>query len=160
MKYFSFLIYIFVFSFSIYAGDPYLTDNSENKNANNLSNDIASSHIHGNVPEKDNFKLFMQRDLEKYFSDLYLKNIRVKWEFLRKGATQTGVAMPKYYLWVVIYSGKRKISEGAVRVAAVEKNGFTVTDFVSISEIKNKSRDIYSIFPAPVCEKIKSKILK
>ncbi|MPR33768.1 hypothetical protein [Salmonirosea aquatica] len=119
---------------------------------------IQESHIEANVPDESRFAAFMQRDLEEYFSDDYGKKVTVQWEFLREGATQSGVAYPKYYLWTKIYVGEKFLNEGAVRVAAIEKTTFEVTNFVSIDEIKKKKQDIYLVFPAPVCEKIKAKI--
>ncbi len=118
---------------------------------------IQKSHIDGNVPKKTKFDTFLKRDLEKHFSSTYGK-VSVKWEYLREAPTQSGVAYPKYYLWTKLYNGENMLTEGAVRVAAIEKINFEVTDFVSIEELKNKTKDIYTIFPVPVCEKILSRL--
>lgn len=117
--------------------------------------DIQRSHIDANVADQSQFDSLMKRDLEKYFSATF-GQVSVKWEFLRNGATQSGVAYPKYYLWTKIYNGDKLLDEGAVRVAAIEKTGFNITDFVNIKDIRQKSKDIYKIFPKPVCEKILS----
>jgi hypothetical protein len=119
--------------------------------------EIQKSHIDGNVPDQSQFDSLLKRDLEKYFSATFGK-VDVKWEFLRDGATQSGVAYPKYYIWTKIYKVDTLISEGAARVAAIEKTNFNVTDFVGVKEIKNNSIDIYTIFPSLVCEKIKSRL--
>ncbi|HAH23074.1 MAG TPA: hypothetical protein DCL77_04810, partial [Prolixibacteraceae bacterium] len=89
--------------------------------------DIQKSHIDDNVANQAQFDSLMKRDLEKYFSATF-GPVSVKWEFLRNGATQSGVAYPKYYLWTKIYNGDKLLNEGAVRVAAIEKTGFGITD--------------------------------
>lgn len=111
---------------------------------------IQNSYVKANEPEKSEFDSFLKRDLSKYFKGI------VKTELLRRGATQSGVAYPKYYVWLKIYKGHKLVNEGAVRVESVERKRFEITDFVSIGEMKNNSKDIYAIFPALVCEKIKS----
>ncbi len=116
---------------------------------------VQQSYIEGNVVDQPQFDSLMKRDLERYFSKTF-GQVSVKWEFLRKGPTQTGVAYPKYYLWIKIYYGDELLDEGAVRIAAIEKTGFDITDFVNIKDIRQKSKDIYMIFPKPVCEKILS----
>ena len=120
--------------------------------------DIATSHIQANVPDNDDFDKFLTRDLETYFKGIYKKDILVKYEYLREGATQTGIAYPKYYLWVTISDSNQTIDEGAARVAAIDKQRFDVTDYLSHSDIKTEVDKIYSIFPKPVCEKIKEKL--
>lgn len=124
----------------------------------NLVQQIQESHIEGNVPPQDQFAALMQRDLDTYFTELYQKKATVSWELLREGATQSGVANPKYYLWVAVKSGENFLNEGAVRVAAIERSSFEVTDFLGIAVIKNRVGELYSVFPAEVCEKIKEKI--
>jgi hypothetical protein len=99
------------------------------------------------------FDSLLKRDLEKYFSTKS-KQVVVKWEFLREGPTQIGVAYPKYYLWTKVYTDDKLFKEGAVRVAAIDRTRFDITDFVSIKEINSHSQDIYTIFPRAVCEKI------
>jgi hypothetical protein len=123
----------------------------------NMFKDIQQSHIEANIPDKNHFDSILNRDLEKYFSTIY-GQITVKWEFLREGPTQAGVSYPKYYLWTKINKEEKLISEGAVRVEAIEKTRFKITDYIDISEINNKSKDIYTVFPRPVCERIKSKL--
>lgn len=119
--------------------------------------DLKKSHIDENIPDQSQFDSLLKRDLEKYFSATFGK-VEVKWEFLREGATQGGVAYPKYYIWTKIYKDDKLISEGAARVAAIERTNFDVRNFVSMNEIKNSTIDIYTIFPSLVCEKIKSRL--
>jgi hypothetical protein len=132
----------------------------ENNKTQQIYNEIAQSHIQGNVPDENNYDVFMERDLNKYFSNQYSKEVNVEWEFLREGATQTGIAYPKYYLWVKIYDQTIFLSEGAVRLAAIDKKEFNITHFVDITDIKNQNIDIYSIFPQPVCDKIKLRLVE
>lgn len=117
--------------------------------------DVRQSHLDSNIPDKDHFDILLNRDLEKYFSTLY-GTVTVHWEFLRVGPTQSGVSYPKYYLWTKVNNGQNLVTSGAVRVAAIDKTKFEITDYVDINQIRNKSTDIYSIFPRAVCEKIET----
>ncbi|MCF2520882.1 hypothetical protein [Dyadobacter sp. CY351] len=115
--------------------------------------DVQRSYLEANIPDEVQFDSLLKRDLEKYFSTKS-KQVVVKWELLGEGPTQSGVAYPKYYLWTKIYKDGKLLKEGAVRVAAIEKTKFDITDFVSIKEINNHQQDIYTIFPGAVCKKI------
>ena len=115
---------------------------------------IAESHIEGNVPDAANFNAFLVRDLEAYFRALMKKPMKVTYELLRDGPTQTGIAYPKYYAWVRAIEGKKTIAEGAVRLAAVQKKYFEVTDFLSVGEMRRDSKAIFHVFPKAVGDKI------
>ncbi|MES2377707.1 MAG: hypothetical protein V4553_14070 [Bacteroidota bacterium] len=121
--------------------------------------ELQKSHINANVADKSNFDLFLKRDLEKYFNKLYGKTL-VKWELLREGPTQGGVSYPKYYLWTKVYqiNSDKLLNEGAVRVEAIDKLVFRVTDYLNKKKLKSNSQDMYSVFPALVCETIKTKL--
>jgi len=54
---------------------------------------ISQSHIDGNVPSKEDFDMFLQRDLTKYFSSDD-ENINVKYKLLRDKPTQVVIAFP------------------------------------------------------------------
>ena len=82
--------------------------------------EIQQSYLDGNTPKKNEFDSLLKRDLEKYFTDIY-GLVTVKWEFLRDGPTQSGVSYPKYYLWTKINKGEKLVTEGAIRVAAIDK---------------------------------------
>ncbi len=74
---------------------------------------IEQSHIDGNVPAPKDFQSFLIRDLQKHFSSLLKKKVRVEYELLRDGPTQVGIAYPKYYAWVKIYgTGASQSSKG------------------------------------------------
>jgi hypothetical protein len=131
------------------------TGSSIAQNNQAVIEDIAKSHIDGNVPDKKDFDNIMKRDLEKYFAERYLVKPTVTWELLRDGPTQTGISYPKYYAWVRVRIKDSLLIEGATRVAAIEKKYFDVTHFVGRQEIENQPEQIFAIFPKPVCEKIK-----
>jgi len=121
---------------------------------------IAESHIHANVPDEKDFDKFLKRDLEQYFKDTLQKTVTVEFELLRKGPTQTGIAYPKFYAWVTIRDGGKLIDQGAVRVAAVEKKHFEVTDFVSEADIRDAPVILDRIFPKLVADKIRERLAK
>ena len=114
-----------------------------------------NSHIQGNVPEQ--FDQLLKRDLIIYFQDLYKQTVTVEYELLREIQTQVGVALPKYYIWVKIYSQKVLLNEGAVKVSAIEKTHFTVLNYLAIADLKKSPERINQIFPLPVGDKIRSR---
>ena len=120
--------------------------------------EIQRSHVEANVPDRSEFNRLLRRDLEAYFATGSGVGTAVAFEFLREGPTQTGIAFPKYYLWVRVAGGTRAEERGAVRVAAVEKEKFEVTDFLSEEDIRNDPSSIERVFPAPVCERIRAKL--
>jgi hypothetical protein len=94
--------------------------------------DIQASHIEANVPSSTDFEKFLQRDLSRYFSvTRKQKSLRVEFELLRDEPTQSGVSYPRFYAWVRVAGGKSPEDRGAVRLAAIEKKRFEVTDFLS-----------------------------
>jgi hypothetical protein len=116
--------------------------------------DIAKSHIDANVPDKVDFDNFLQRDIDQYFQKLFSALIITKHYFLRDGPTQTGISYPKYYLWVEIYSNTENIELGAIRIAAINKKYFEITNFVTKKEMIKNEVNIRMIFPELVCQKI------
>ena len=119
---------------------------------------IQRSHIEANVPADSDFERFLQRDLDKYFKATRTKPFTLTYEFLRKGATQSGVSYPKFYLWVQMSEEGKVVEQGAVRVAAVEKKEFQITDFARVAAIRADPASIYKVFPALVCETIKQRL--
>lgn len=116
---------------------------------------VAQSHIEGNVPAPADFDRFLKRDLTAYFTKQSGKSVSVNYEYLRKGPTQSGVAFPKYYVWVRIYRNKLLSSEGAVRVAAINRTHFDITDYLSKAQIRKGAQPIEAVFPPPVCAEIR-----
>jgi hypothetical protein len=119
---------------------------------------IQRSHIEANVPGPAEFNRLLQRDLETYITKTRGKSIRVEYEMLRDGPTQSGVAYPKFYVWVRIFEGASVVDQGAVRLAAIERREFQVTDFLSERTIRTDPKAIYRVFPAPVCERINDRL--
>jgi len=99
----------------------------------------------------------MERDLCAYFEQRLKQKtdeVRVEYQLLRDSPTQTGISYPKYNLWARIFSGRKLVASGAVRVAAVEKLRFDVTDFLSSEEILAAPARVQLVFPAVLKEKI------
>ena len=113
--------------------------------------EIQRSHLEGNIPDDSHFENFLRRDLKAYFGGR-----PVTFEYLRHGPTQSGVAFPKYYLWVKVQDPRSKQlwNQGAVRVAAVDRTHFEVTTFLSLKDLKRSPEQAAATFPKPVAEKI------
>ncbi|MBI1997230.1 MAG: hypothetical protein HYS66_12270 [Deltaproteobacteria bacterium] len=120
--------------------------------------DIQRSHIEANVPPSAEFNRILQRDLDSYVTKMRGKTARVEYEMLRDGPTQSGIAYPKFYVWVRVFEGASVVDQGAVRLAAIERREFQVTDFLSERAIRTDPKAIYRVFPTPVCERINSKL--
>lgn len=121
-------------------------------------NEIRQSHIDANVPAEKDFDAFLKRDLEKYFKAEPEKDVSVKYELLRKDAAQSGVALPKFYIWVEVYEKDKLIERGAARIAAVEKKEFHIVQYFDESRLKKDTELISKIFPRTVIEKIEEKL--
>ncbi len=117
---------------------------------------IAESHIEANAPEGAEFDQDLRRDLTRYLC-IDASDCRVEYEYLRKGATQSGTSYPKYYLWTKCVKNGKLTSEGAVRVAAIDQSYFKVTDFLTAKEIIGSPNDIGNVFPAALVYKIRKK---
>ena len=117
---------------------------------------LAQSHIDANVPDAKAFGTLMERDLRVYFEKALdtKEKIHVQYQLLREGPTQTGIAYPKFYVWAKILSGNRILTEGAVRVAAVDRKQFNVTDFLGKDQIAAEPEKVKSVFPTALNEKI------
>jgi len=120
--------------------------------AQSIQNPVAAiqrSHIDANVPATQDFRTLMQRDLLDYArASIADSATSVEYELLREQPTQSGVAYPKYYAWIKVRAGSEVLREGAVRVAAIERKRFDVTDFVSSEQIRSSSDRIDRTFPA------------
>ncbi len=116
--------------------------------------EIQASHINANVPDSINFENYLKRDLNNYFKLKNNKEIEVTYDFLRKGPTQSGVSYPKYYLWVFVRNNNKIIEEGAVRIAAIEKIKFEITNYLSKEDIIKNEATVASIFPRLLIEDI------
>ncbi|PZO36957.1 MAG: hypothetical protein DCF19_19925 [Pseudanabaena frigida] len=117
---------------------------------------VQNSQIQGNVPKQ--FHKILKRELTTYFQEMYKEAVTVEYELLRDVPTQVGVALPKYYIWVKIYSQKVLLDEGAVKVAAVERKLFTVSDYLAIADLKKSSEKINQVFPLALGDKIRARL--
>jgi hypothetical protein len=122
-----------------------------------LSQDVGLSHIGANVPAEKDFRRFLIRDLESYFVTSLGKPVRVDHELLRDAPTQSGVSYPKYYAWVKISDGNKLISEGAVRVAAIDRVRFEVTDYLSKDDIRRDTQAVEKVFPKALSDSIRNR---
>lgn len=112
--------------------------------------EVQASHIRENVPDEPAFAGLLERDLNAHFAALGVSSVATRAELLREGATQSGIAYPKFYLWVQVFSGGELVNSGAVRAAAVQKVRFEITHFISANEINEEPARVGSIFPAPL----------
>ena len=120
--------------------------------------EVQRSHIEANVPPPAEFGPLLQRDLEAYFNSAREKSIIVEHELLRDGPTQSGVAYPKFYVWVRVLQHGTVLKQGAARLAAIHRQRFEVISFVPEATIRADPKALASVFPGPVCEKIRSKL--
>ena len=121
------------------------------------ANEIQQSHIEGNVPQAGEFEQLLTRDLLAYFTAHgYPQAVRVKYTLLRRNPTQTGVAYPKFYVWVQVYDTAGVAVRGAARLAAIERRGFEITDFMSAESIRAEPGIVGKIFPESLVANIQS----
>lgn len=118
---------------------------------------VAESHVAGNVPAPQDFRRFLLRDLTAEFRRRYGDGIAADYELLREGATQMGVASPKFYLWAKITRSGKLIVEGATRVAAVEKKEFEILQFISSEEIFARPDAVARAFPQALLTTIRER---
>ena len=118
---------------------------------------VAESHIAANVPSTNDFRPFLIRDLTAYMKPKQGDKLIVDYELLRDVPTQSGVAYPKFYLWLKAINTEKTVIEGAVKVAAIEKKRFDIISFVARSEIVSHPDSVSQIFPEALIEKIHAK---
>lgn len=117
--------------------------------------DLQRSYIEANVPSPEAFERLLVRDLTSYFSQSTGKPISsIKVTSLREAPTQSGAAYPKYYLWVRVICSSTLCTEGVVRVAAIHREKFEVTDFLSKDAIIASPADASHLFPAALIARI------
>jgi hypothetical protein len=113
--------------------------------------DLHNEHIAANVPAADHFAPLLTRDLLAYFREEVSPGTQsVSWSLLREGPTQSGLAYPKFYLWVVAKDASGGTTAGAARVAAIHRTGFKVTHFLPAAELVEDPGAAGSVFPAPL----------
>jgi len=120
--------------------------------------DLQRSHIEANVPAPEEFERLLQRDLLAFFKQSMGSAISsVEVQPLRSGPTQSGVSYPKFYLWVKVLTGSSVRQTGAVRVAAVQRTRFEVTDFMTAASIKAQPSEVGAVFPAALVPSIQER---
>lgn len=119
---------------------------------------VAQSHIRGNVPPSSDFDKLLRRDLTTYFKQSNGKAVTVDYQLLHREPTQSGVALPKYYLWVKTYQGGKLIEEGAARGAAIKQKQFEFISYFSKTDMVEHPQLIDRTFPIPIGDKIKNRI--
>jgi hypothetical protein len=125
-----------------------------------MLDELARSHIDGNVPAAADFDRILRRDLTTHFAAKGMADPKVEFEMLRQGPTQSGVSYPKYYLWVRVSGTGATSLSGAVRVAAMDKTEFGVTDFLSAEQIRSSPPAVGQTFPAALVSAIVAKAAK
>ena len=120
---------------------------------------IGKSHIDANVPDEKDFDAILKRDMTAYVTDRSDKEIAVGVELLRNAPTQSGVALPKFYVWIVKRDAQGVVmEEAAARIAAIEKKKFEVIQYYEKKRIVAEPDLMKKVFPADVYEKILSKV--
>ncbi len=110
--------------------------------------DVQRSHIEANVPPAGQADAILQRDLSAYFVKVMGRPvISVQTTALRDGPTQSGASYPKFYFWVQAVADGGVLAEGAVRVAAIDRVRFAVTDFQSKESIRVAPDQVGKVFP-------------
>jgi hypothetical protein len=114
---------------------------------------LSLAHIEANAPDDAHFDELLTRSLETYCQGMAGgKPVMVRYAFLRDGPTQSGLGFPKYYLWVEVFDGPRRIVQGAARVAGINQQSFEITDFFSEDTIRNLPASLYRTFPKAVAD--------
>jgi hypothetical protein len=108
--------------------------------------DLQQTHIEGNVPSQEVFSDLLKRDLRSFFKSGSASTVEYK--LLRDLPTQSGMSFPKYYAWVKVASGTDVIFEGAVRLAAINRIRFEITDTLSAQQVRAAPNAVGSIFPS------------
>ena len=122
---------------------------------------LRQGHIDANVPDPKDFDRILNRDITKYVTDRADKDITVKVELLRDGPSQSGVALPKYYIWIAKRSAKGVLmEEAAARIAAVNRDHFDVVQYYDRKRLENETDLVSKVFPDDVYTKILAKLKK
>jgi cyclopropane fatty-acyl-phospholipid synthase-like methyltransferase len=120
---------------------------------------IIGSRSDADVPDDKDFDRILSHDLTEYMTDKSDKDIKVTYEMLRDGPTQSGVALPKFYIWIEKRSVDGTLMEdAAARIAAVGKTHFDIVQYYDRERIKKEPDLIKQVFPAEVAEKIFKKV--
>jgi hypothetical protein len=123
--------------------------------------ELQKSHIDANVPDQKDFDRILNRDITKYVIDPKDKDITVKIELLRDGPSQSGVALPKYYIWIEKRNAKGELmEEAAARIAAVNRDHFDVVQYYDRKRLETEQELVSKVFPDDAFQKILAKLKK
>jgi len=84
---------------------------------------LAESHIVANVPGTNDFRPFLIRDLAAYLKPKHGDKLAVDYELLRDGPTQSGVAYPKFYLWLRATNAENAVVRGPCELQPLKRSG-------------------------------------
>jgi hypothetical protein len=111
-----------------------------------------------NVPSPGDFDRILKHDLTEYVTDKNDKDVSVTYEMLRDGPTQSGVALPKFYIWIEKHAADGSVMEqAAARIAAVKKEHFDIIQYYNTDQIRQDPTKL-KVFPDEVQAKIRQKI--
>src|ERR1700748_1268168 len=71
---------------------------------------VAEAPVEGNVPSRQDFDAYMKRDLASSLCE-GTPDCHVEYSLLREGPTQTGIAYPKFYVWVTCSQGDKVVKQ-------------------------------------------------
>ena len=129
--------------------------------AQSFSQALQQNHSNANLPSTyEEFTNIVQRDLVSYFSKIENEKVSTSYELLRKQPTQSGIAYPKFYAWVIVSKNNKVIKQGAIRLAAINGTKVEVTDFIQSNVIMAKPKSIESVFPKSLCDDIRQRASK
>lgn len=129
--------------------------------AQSFSQALQQNHSNANLPSTyEEFTEIVQRDLDSYFSKIENEKVSTSYELLRKQPTQSGIAYPKFYAWVIVSKNNKVIKQGAIRLAAINGTKVDVTDFIQSNVIMAKPKSIESVFPKSLCDGIRQRASK
>ncbi|RTL37017.1 MAG: hypothetical protein EKK48_25145 [Candidatus Melainabacteria bacterium] len=115
---------------------------------------VACSSVPTDIPASKDFGIFLTRDLNSYFQARLGSEVEAQYELLRAVPTIVGTAFPKYYAWVEVFSHKKLVKQGAVRLAAISGKKFEVTDYIDQQEILTRPESVSLVFPKALCDAI------
>ncbi|MFA6131196.1 MAG: hypothetical protein WC730_02970 [Patescibacteria group bacterium] len=120
---------------------------------------FSLTHLEANEPPAEYLDEYLERDVMNYFNNVIDVHVTLlNFEFLREGASQVGLAEPKYYVWVSAYDDDIVVEEGALYLAAAEQQYFRILNFFSVEEIIEDPSEMNKLFPNDVMTKIEEKV--
>ena len=120
--------------------------------------DQVRAYTDENVPSPGDFDRVLKRDLTAYVTDKNDKDISVTYELLRDRPSQSGVALPKFYIWIEKHAADGTVMEqAAARIAAVKKEHFDIIQYYNTDQIRQDPSKL-DVFPDDVKVKIRQKV--